>query len=107
MAIDILSDRALQTMPEKTVGRVSHKQGQLAATASGEVSSSRTDAVELTAQAQTLARATAKAQADDGMDLDKINALRQALADGSYTINYDSVANHIIDAEDELSSIFA
>ncbi len=108
MAIDMLSDRAMKTMPETTGGILSPK-GDVKAAASSSAASqtARADAVEFTAEAKTLSRATQKARAADGMDHEKIDALRQALADGSYSVNYQSVANKLVDTEDAISSIFA
>lgn len=68
--------------------------------------SSRADAVVLTDSAKALTKATEKAKASDGMDQDKIEKLKAAIKDGSYKINFDSVASKMIDSEDELNSIF-
>ena len=68
--------------------------------------SSRADAVVLTDSAKSLSRATARAKASDGIDSAKVEKLKAAINDGSYKINYESVASKLIDSEDELSSIF-
>ena len=62
--------------------------------------------VGLTDSAKTLAKATDAARNASGIDEAKVEKLKAAISDGSYKINYESVANKLIDSEDELSSIF-
>ena len=106
MAIDILSDRTMRTMPETGANRLTGAERARTAAVGKAAQTGDSTEVEFTAQAQTLSRAAQKAAASDGMDHAKIEALRQSLADGTYSVNYESVANKIIDTEDELSSIF-
>lgn len=105
MAIDMLSDFAMKSMPENASLKRSVSSNATGADKAAAVRS-ETDEVSLTASAQTIARAADKAKAADGMDHEKIDRLRQAVADGSYQVNYESVANKIVYAEDELTSIF-
>ncbi|MBO8415669.1 MAG: flagellar biosynthesis anti-sigma factor FlgM [Proteobacteria bacterium] len=105
MAIDMLSDFAMKSLPENASLKRSVSSNAAGADQAAAVRS-ETDEVSLTASAQTLARATDKAKAADGMNHEKIERLRQAVADGSYQVNYESIASKIVDAEDELSSIF-
>ena len=60
----------------------------------------------LTDSAKALTKATEKAKASDGMDQGKIEKLKAAIKNGSYKINFESVASKMIDSEDELNSIF-
>ena len=53
-----------------------------------------------------VACATAVAMASDGVDSSKVETIRQALKDGTYHVNYDSVASRIIESERDLSSLF-
>ena len=67
---------------------------------------SRADAVVLTDSAKSLSRAGEKARSSDGVDQGKVEKLKAAIKDGSYKINYESIASRMIDSEDELNSIF-
>ncbi len=102
MAIDILTNNALKATQE-TLTRGTRK-----VTTAGQeaVSVASDDSVMLTNSAKTLARATDIARAADGVDQSKVASIKQALKDGTYTINYESVANRIIDSEKDLASIF-
>lgn len=113
MAIDIMSSRSMNDMQDsianagKTASNTSAKVASAAAaTTLSQVAASRTDAVSLTDSAKALNRATDKARASDGVDKSKVEHLKQSIKDGTYKINYESVASKLIDAEDELSSIF-
>ena len=102
MAIDILTNNALKATPEALT------RGARKVSASGQeaLNVASDDSVMLTNSAKTLARATDIARAADGVDQSKVASIKQALKDGTYTINYESVANRIIDSEKDLASIF-
>ena len=53
-----------------------------------------------------LAKASQTAKNSSGIDEAKVEKLKAAINDGTYQIDYDSVANKLIDSEDELTSIF-
>ncbi len=104
MAIDILRDNMIKAMPESITKKVAS--GIKAKDASSSVVSSKEDSVSITDSAKTLARATEKAKNSDGIDHDKVEALKQSIADGSYKVDYQNLANKILDVEDEINSIF-
>ncbi|HIV14528.1 MAG TPA: flagellar biosynthesis anti-sigma factor FlgM [Candidatus Avisuccinivibrio pullicola] len=106
MAIDILTSNAYKAMPE-ALGKSSRTTGPHATAGSdSHATAAPADSVELTASARTLASATAVAMASDGVDSSKVETIRQALKDGTYHVNYDSVASRIIESERDLSSLF-
>lgn len=110
MAIDALNNRSLDGLKEPVATakpaapKVSILTGEKAAPAN--VAEKATDAVMLTDTAKTLSKATNKAKESSGVDEAKVEKLKAAIKDGSYQINYESVANKLVDSEDELSSIF-
>ena len=109
MAIEILSDRTYKSGLKESVATartVATKESAIGNAERAEVAARNTDAVLLTDSAKTLAKATQKARAASGIDSAKVEKLKNAIKDGSYKINYESVANKLIDSEDELSSIF-
>lgn len=60
------------------------------------------DSVSLTAQAQQFSKVQEKAQASDGIDQQKVEKIRQAIADGKYRINVEQLAKQIVQFEGEL-----
>lgn len=105
MAIDLLSDRSLSTVKDTVAQNV---QCKIQSGDSSIVSNVQEtdDAVEITDSAKALSRATDTARAADGIDSSKVEKLKAAINDGTYTVDAESIASHIIDEEDELSSIF-
>ena len=110
MAIDALNNRSLDGLkePDATAKPAAPKASVLTGekVSTAEVAEKATDAVMLTDTAKTLAKATNKAKESSGIDEAKVEKIKAAIQDGSYKINYESVANKLIDSEDELSSIF-
>lgn len=106
MAIDVLSDRSYNGIKES----VATAKNVATSTAKSAVAQKKvavqSDDVVLTDSAKTLAKATDVARNASGIDETKVEKLKAAISDGSYKINYESVANKLIDSEDELSSIF-
>ena len=110
MAIDALNDRSYNSGLKESVATAktvaSNNSAKAATAAKADVSTKTADAVLLTDSAKTLAKATQKAKDFSGIDEAKCEKLKAAIKDGSYKIDYESVANKLIDSEDELSSIF-
>lgn len=107
MAIDALNDRTLGGLKESvaTATVVANKTIK-SAVKEANTSAKTEDAVMLTDSAMNLAKASQTAKNSSGIDEAKVEKLKAAINDGSYKIDYDSVANKLIDSEDELSSIF-
>ncbi len=58
--------------------------------------------VKISSTAQNLHQLEAQIKAAPDVDSDKVNALRAAIADGSYQVNAESVADKMLDFEVEL-----
>ncbi len=109
MAIDALSDRLYNKggVKESVATAKNVAKNSTGAVAARETAvKSVGDSVVLTANAQIMTKATQKAKDSSGVDSAKVEKLKESIKDGSYKINYESVANKLIDSEDELSSIF-
>jgi len=106
MAIDAFNDRVYKSGIKESVATAKSKPTKALTTSGGEVAAKSTDAVILTESAKTMSKAVQKAKDSSGIDEAKVEKLKSAIKDGSYKINYESVANKLIDSEDELSSIF-
>ena len=100
MAIDVLSDRSYNGIKES----VATAKNVATSTAKSAVAQKKvavqSDDVVLTDSAKTLAKATDAARNASGIDEAKVEKLKAAISDGSYKINYESVANKLIDSED-------
>lgn len=64
--------------------------------------SKRADSVQLTDTAARLAELQAEVSSAEGVDLARVEAIRQQIADGSYTVDADRVANALMTMENEL-----
>lgn len=62
----------------------------------------RQDAVSITPQAQQLGQLTRKAGAESGIDQEKVNQVKQALADGSYKVDVERLAAKLAEFESDL-----
>jgi len=60
------------------------------------------DSVELTDTASRLSQLSREIQAADGVDIERVEAIRQRLADGSYEIDAGRIADALIQQEREL-----
>lgn len=107
MAIDVLSDRTYSGIKESvaTAKKLATSKAKQEVAAE-KTKSAQVDDVVLTDSAKTLSKAVETAKVSSGIDEAKVEKIKAAINDGSYKINYESVANKLIDSEDELSSIF-
>jgi negative regulator of flagellin synthesis FlgM len=62
----------------------------------------RADSVQLTDTAAKLAELQAEVAAADGVDLERVDAIRQQIADGSYAVDADRIADALMTMEKEL-----
>lgn len=86
--------------------KVNSAKATLTSKASEISAQSGADAVILTDTAKKLNAAQTKAKNSSGVDDNKVAALKKALADGSYSIDYQRLASNMVASESELSSIF-
>lgn len=62
----------------------------------------RADSVQLTDTAVRLSELAAEVSAAEGVDIARVEAIRQQIADGSYTVDADRVADALMTMEKEL-----
>ncbi len=106
MAIDILHSYASQAMPESMArARSSKLTAPSAASANTSASAVRAsnDDVVITETANTISQAVKAASEYDGIDYDKVNAIKKQLEDGTFEFNFERVAQKMIDHETALS----
>lgn len=65
----------------------------------GQPSSSPTDSVSLSSQAQAIGRLEQAVNQSQGVDEAKVEAIKQALADGSYQPNSSAIADKMLSQE--------
>lgn len=99
MAIDKLNssvNQALNSASTRTEQQNRPRQADTTATAP------RQDAVSLTQQAQQLTQLQRRAELNSGIDQEKIDRIKQAIADGSYSINPERLAAKIAHFESDM-----
>lgn len=72
-------------------------------TSSTPVSTAVSDSVELTGTAQLLASFQADLSSIDAVDMAKVEAIRQAIAQGTYQIDPQKIADSLLSLEGELA----
>ena len=60
------------------------------------------DSVSITPQAQQFAKLTDKANGSSGIDQEKVDKIKQAIAEGKYKVNVEQLARRIVQFESEL-----
>ena len=67
---------------------------------------SKSDTVALTPEAQTLQQLGTSAKTDSGFfDRDKVDSIKQAIADGNYAVNSERVADKFLETEQLLGKL--
>ena len=89
---------SLRIDPERTDSRV--RDGESAPSSS--VASKPADSVQLTDTAARLAELQAEVASVDGVDIERVEAIRQQIADGSYQVDADRIADALMTMEQEL-----
>ena len=69
---------------------------------SNSVASKPADSVQLTDTAARLAELQADVAVADGVDIERVEAIRQQIADGSYQVDADRIADALMTMEQEL-----
>lgn len=62
----------------------------------------RQDTVSLTAQAQQFSKAAEKASGSTGVDQEKVDKIKAAIAEGKYKVNVEQLARRIVQFEGDL-----
>ncbi|MBZ9610190.1 flagellar biosynthesis anti-sigma factor FlgM [Rheinheimera maricola] len=60
------------------------------------------DSVSITPQAQQFSKLTEKANGSSGIDQEKVDKIKQAIAEGRYKVNVEQLARRIVQFESEL-----
>ncbi len=115
MAIDALQNQQQQQLQQTSIATASNKAANTKAAATQNQNANamqaamagRADSVSFTSVAKTLTAATNKARNASGIDQAKVDKIKSAIKDGSYKINYQSVANKLVESESSLNSLFA
>ena len=100
MSIDIMNNQNLSVQRQMQTGYVKNSGSSAKA---AETASRDSDDVKITDTAQTMSAAAARAQNADGIDPAKIESIRKAIESGSYRIDFEKMANHILASEKEFA----
>lgn len=68
----------------------------------GNQATQKQDSVSITPQAQQFSKLQEKAANSSGIDQDKIDKIKQAIADGKYKVNVEQLAQRIMQFEGDL-----
>ncbi|HLV49168.1 MAG TPA: flagellar biosynthesis anti-sigma factor FlgM [Aliidiomarina sp.] len=101
MAIDKLNsniNQALNSASARTEQQTRSTQGNVANTATAP----RQDAVSLTQQAQQLTQLQRRAELNSGVDQEKVDRIKKAISDGSYSVNPERLAAKIAHFESDM-----
>jgi negative regulator of flagellin synthesis FlgM len=99
--IDISGAKAsLRVDPERQEARV--RSDETAPSSSTSAATKPADSVQLTDTAARLSELQAEVNAAEGVDLERVEAIREQIADGSYEVDADRIADALMTMEKEL-----
>jgi negative regulator of flagellin synthesis FlgM len=102
MAININNlPNSAQVKNDKVEQNVQRQQATVQQNAS-QAAGQKQDSVSITPQAQQFSKLTEKASNSSGIDQEKIDKIKQAIAEGKYKINVEQLARRIVQFESEL-----
>ncbi len=90
-----------QVKTDKVEQNVQRQQTTVQQNAS-QAANQKQDSVSITPQAQQFAKLTDKAANSSGIDQEKVDKIKQAIAEGKYKINVEQLAKRIVQFESEL-----
>ncbi|MEC6795982.1 flagellar biosynthesis anti-sigma factor FlgM [Photobacterium sp. S4TG1] len=91
--------------PLNTPRAVNHTKTATTNTPSTTMVEPQHDAVSLSSQGKAVGQIHQQLAAETSFDAAKVAEIKQAIANGSYTIDADKLANNMIKFEDELNSL--
>ncbi|SKC32198.1 anti-sigma28 factor FlgM [Photobacterium piscicola] len=91
--------------PLNTARTVNHTKTATTNTPSTTAIEPQHDAVSLSSQGKAVGQIHQQLAAETSFDAAKVAEIKQAIANGSYTIDADKLANNIIKFEDELNDL--
>lgn len=100
MSIDIMNNQSLSVQRQVQTGYVKNSG---TASRTSETAGGDSDNVRITDTAQTMSAAAARAEKADGIDPAKVEAIRKAIETGSYHIDFEKLASHILSSEREFA----
>lgn len=102
MAININNlQNSPQVKADKADQLVQRQQGTVQQSV-GNQATQKQDSVSITPQAQQFSKLQEKAANSSGIDQDKIDKIKQAIADGKYKVNVEQLAQRIMQFEGDL-----
>lgn len=102
MAININNlQNATQVKADKADQTVQRQQTAVQQNATSQASQKQ-DSVSITPQAQQFSKLQEKAANSSGIDQEKVDKIKQAIADGKYKINVEQLAKRIMQFEGDL-----
>lgn len=102
MAININN---LQNTPQVKADKVEQNQQRQQAAVqqnTAQAPNQKQDSVSITPQAQQFAKLTDKANNSSGIDQEKVDKIKQAIAEGKYQVNVEQLARRIVQFESEI-----
>ncbi|MGR5144267.1 flagellar biosynthesis anti-sigma factor FlgM [Photobacterium sp. DNB23_23_1] len=92
--------------PMTSGGNVSHAEtGKGKPTAEAKTSATDSDSVSLSSQGQSVGQIHQQLATQESFDTEKVNAIKEAIANGSYVIDADKLAANMIKLEDDLKGL--
>jgi negative regulator of flagellin synthesis FlgM len=89
-----------------TTNRSSHKSGQATNDTRSQVSSSPAqDAVSLSSQSKAVSQMQSDMASSPAFDQAKVQAIKEAIANGSYVVDHEKLADNMIRFENELGGL--
>ena len=101
MAIENITGRMRVPLSNNTSQKAEIDHGAKTAAKAAE----RADSVAITAVAQEIKKTLEASSSSTVIDMDRVAAVKKALAEGSYQINAESIANKMIEHEQFLSRL--
>lgn len=98
MTIESITGRKPTPLTIKTTQKAEIDSGKIASVKSAE----RNDSIAITAMAQGIKKAFESSSTLSIVNVDRVAAVKQALADGSYQINAESIAEKMIQSEKQM-----
>lgn len=110
MAIDILRDNAIKAMPENVAharGSRLNTKGQNTVNEAPAKTVYSPDDVVFTEKAKSLSKAADIARNADGIDYDKVAALKKQYEEGTLEFDYERIAAKMMASEQAINDIFS
>lgn len=92
--------------PLTTGGNVSNAEaGKSKPASDAKTNTAESDSVSLSSQGQSVGQIHQQLATQEAFDTEKVNAIKEAIANGSYVIDADKLAANMIKLEDELKGL--